>query len=86
MKPEEMTQTIEDLLIILDSNLTKAHLMTLTVDEYFGKETPSERDYHRIIAEFANIKTAVEIAEDYIYESRNMIANALGAECRDLVG
>lgn len=86
LKPEEMTRSIEDLLILLDSNLTKAHLMTLTIDDFFGTETPSERDYHRIISEFSNITTMVEIIEDYISESRNMVAGALGTECRDLVG
>ena len=86
LKPEEMTQAIEDLLIMLDSNLTKAHLMTLSINEYFDKEAPTEKDFHRIIAEFANITTMTEILDDALYESRNAVADALGTEIRDLVG
>ena len=86
LKPEEMTQAIEDLLIMLDSNLTKAHLMTLSIDDFFDKEMPSEKDYDRIISEFSNITTMVEIIGDYLYESRNAVADALGTEIRDLVG
>ena len=86
LKPEEMTQAIEDLLIMLESNLTKAHLMTLSIDDFFDKEMPSEKDYDRIISEFSNITTMVEIIGDYLYESRNAVADAPGTEIRDLVG
>lgn len=77
----------EDALTQLSLNLDRTFLMILNLHEYFGKTVPlSEMDAMEIVRSYANISTLIEIAEDYVIRSRELIAETQGTELTCIIG
>lgn len=74
----------DDLLTQLETCLNKVALMTRTViEDHFSKPELSERDARVIRYEYGNICTALEISDDYLFKSREIVAELLQGEQKE---
>ncbi len=77
----------DDALTQLSLNLDRTFLMILNLHEYFDKSVPlSEKDKLEIIYSYDNISTLIEIAEDYVIRSRELIAETQNVEATNIIG
>ena len=78
---------MDDVFTELSLNLDKVFLMALEIYDYFGKrDGASDRSIDCIRQEFGNISARLEIAIDYLCQSRDLIAEQQDGEQRSIVG
>lgn len=77
----------DDALTQLSLNLDRTFLMILELHEIFNKSLPlSDKDAWNILHMYVNIQTFIEIAEDYVIRSRELIAETQNEEATNIIG
>ena len=89
MENEEKTGTTnyDDVLTELSLNLDRTFLMILELHEIFSKSLPlSDKDAWNVLHMYGNIQTLIEIAEDYVIRSRELIAETQNVKATRIIG